>query len=274
MKILNRCAKYSRSATLRIKPESILSPQSLDFMIKYMAGHPVPQPEKFRAKLLTLLSHKPRPASDSAKIAKILSALPSLKKDKELGTAAISKVAELIGLRVIPVLNREIVMRCEDYYKCNVLRCLMLKALAAVMPRKEALKYYAEYAAKRNSLYKFPKLKKVEEKLDLHEVVKTGSLKDGASFIQAITEDGRAVMKITRCRPAEVLLKAVKDPQIVHAVICQPDFAMAKLSNPAFELTREKSLVLGMPYCGHVWHDRRIHKKIAHPSRKFWKGLN
>ncbi len=274
MKIINRCEKYNRTATLRIKPEVILSPQSLDFMLKYMAGHPIPQPEKFRKELLALLSHKPRPASDFAKINKILSALPNLMKDRGLGEASVSKVAELIGLRAIPPLDKEIIMRCEDYYKCNILRCLILKALSSVLSRKEALKYYAEYAAKRNSLYKFPKLKKVVEKLNLHKTVKNGALKDGASFIQAITDDGRAVMKITRCRPAEVLLKAVKDPQIVHAVICQPDFAMAKLSNPAFELTREKSLVLGMPYCGHVWHDRRVHKEIAHPSRNFWKTLN
>ena len=203
----------------------------------------------------------------------VLSALPNLKKDPELGTAAVSKVAELLGLSAIPALNKEIVLRCEDYYKCNMLRCFMLKALTAVMPRKEALKYYGKYADKRNSLYKFPKLKKVEEKLDLHNAAKKGSLKDGVCFVQAVTDDNRAVMKITRCRPAEVLLKAFKDPQLVHAVICQPDFAMAKLSNPAFELTREKSLVLGMPYCGHVWHDRRVHQKIAHPSRKFWQEL-
>jgi hypothetical protein len=274
MKILNRCAKFSRTTTLKINTKYILSPQSLEYMLKYMAAHPIPQPEKFRNKLLALLSHKPRPAGDAAKIAKILSALPNLKKDPELGTAAVSKVAELLGLSVIPALNKDIVMRCEVYYKCNMLRCFMLKALAGVMSRKEALEYYGKYAAKRNSLYKFQKLKKVEEKLDLHNAAKKGSLKDGVSFVQAVTDDGRAVMKITRCRPAEVLLKAFKDPQLVHAVICQPDFAMAKLSNPAFELTREKSLVLGMPYCGHVWHDRRVHKKIAHPPRKFWQELN
>lgn len=274
MKILNRCSRFSKTGTFKINTRYIMSPQSLDSMLRYMAAHPIAKPEKFRNKLLALLSHKPRPAGDAAKITKILSALPNLKKDPELGTAAVSKVAELLGLSAIPALNKDIVMRCEVYYKCNMLRCFMLKALTTVMPRKEALKYYGEYADERSSLYKFPKLKKVEEKLDLHNAVKKGSLKDGISFVQAVTDDGRAVMKITRCRPAEVLLKAFKDPQLVHAVICQPDFAMAKLSNPAFELTREKSLVLGMPYCGHVWHDRRIHKKIAHPGRKFWKELN
>lgn len=274
MKILNRCAKFSRSTTLKVKRDHVLTPQSLDYMLKYMAAHPIAQPEKFRSKLLALLSHKLRPAGDAAKITKILSALPNLKKDPVLGTAAVSKVAELLGLSAIPALNKDITLRCEDYYKCNMLRCFMLKALASVMPRKKALEYYGGYAEKRNSLYKFPKLKKVEEKLDLHNAAKKGSLKDGVCFVQAVTDDGRAVMKITRCRPAEVLLKAFKDPQLVHAVICQPDFAMAKLSNPAFELTRERSLVLGMPYCGHVWHDRRVHKKIAHPGRKFWKELN
>lgn len=274
MKILNRCAKFSRAATLKVKPSYLLSPQSLEYMLKYMGTHPVPRPEKFRSRLLALLSHKPRPAGDAAKIAKLLSALPNLKRDPGLGTAAVSKVAEVIGLRAIPALNKEVVMRCEDYHKCAVLRCLMLKALCSVLPRKEALKYYGKYSDKRHSLYNYPKLKKVEEKLDLHNAVKKGSLKDGACFVQAVTDDGRAVMKITRCRPAEVLLKLVKDPQLVHAAICQHDFALAKLSNPAFELTREKSLALGMPYCGHVWHDRRVHKKIAHPSRKFWKELN
>lgn len=274
MKILNRSAKYDRAAITAIKPQILLNPQSLDFLLKYAGSHPIPHSAKFRKKLLFLLSHKPRPAADAEKIAKILSALPTLKKDPELGIAAISKVAELTGLRAIPALNKEVRIKCEDYYKCRVLQCLMLKALTAVMPRRAAIEYFGKFTIKRSAAFKFPKLKNVIEKLDLHNSVKKDVLKDGATFIQAVTDDGRAVMKINRCRPAQVLLKEVKDPQIVHAVICQPDFAWAKLSNPAFELTREKSLVLGMPYCGHVWHDKRVHKTIKHPARKFWQELN
>ncbi|HAH32742.1 MAG TPA: hypothetical protein DCL44_10560 [Elusimicrobia bacterium] len=274
MKIINRCIKYDRAAIMATTSGFILNPQSLDYLLKHVESHPIPQFTKFRKKLLSLLKHKSRPATDSKKLTRILSALPTLKKDPELGIAAISKLTELLSLHIIPAQNKKIRIKCEDYYKCCVLQCLILKALISVMPRKKAIEYFGKFITKHNSTFKLMKLKYVVEKLNLHVSVKKGPLKNGAVFLQAVTGDGRAVMKITRCRPAEVVLKEVKDPQIVHAVICQPDFAMTKLSNPAFELTREKSLVLGMPYCGHVWHDRRLHKAIKHPSHKFWQELN
>ncbi len=274
MNILNRVSKYDRAARMKVRVESVLRPESLDLFLKYSESHPIPKDRLFREKLLKLLVHKPRPAADSTKIQKILSSLPRLRKDGELGAAAVSKVAETLGLSAIPGLNTEISLLCETYYKARVLQCLMLKALMAVMPRKKALEYFGAFLEQRYKSVKFPKLKNVREKLDLHESVKRGPLKDGAAFLQGVTDDGRAVMKITRCRPAQVLLKLVKDPQIVHAVICQPDFMMAQKSNPDFVLTREKSLVLGMPYCGHVWHDRRVHRSIKHPARKFWQELS
>lgn len=274
MKILNRISKYNRAAHMCVRPEFILTPSSLDSLLKYAKKHPIPKFEIFREKLLALLKHKSRPSVDNASISKVLSSLPNLRKDKELGVAAVSKVAETLGMARIPRLNKEVRLLCETYYKTRTLQCLMLKALMAVMPRKNALRYFEGFQEERYKAFKFQKLKNVQEKLDLHEQVKGGPLKDGAVFLQAVTDDGRAIMKITQCRPAQVLLKAVKDPQIVHAVICQPDFLCARMANPAFELTREKSLVLGMPYCGHVWHDKRVHKGIKHPPRKFWEALN
>ena len=273
MEILNRSSKYSLSASIKVRPDLMLKPQSLDFFLKYSKNHPIPSPKAFRQKFLALLKHKPRPGSDAGKIAKILSQLPNLKKDPELGIAAICRVADAHGLRVIPPVNREMRLNCECYYKSRVLQCLMLKALMSVMPRPKALKYFEVFLNERYKAFKLRKMKSVKQMLDLHEQVKRGPLKDGAVFVQAVTDDGRAVMKITRCRPAQVLLREVKDPQIVHAVICQPDFGWARRHNPAFELTREKSLALGMPYCGHVWHDKRVHKNIKHPPRKFWEEL-
>lgn len=274
MKVINRISKYNRAAHMSVRPDFILTPHSLDFLLKYAKKHPIPKFSIFREKLLGLLQYKPRPKVDSINTSKILSSLPNLRKDQELGIAAISVVAEALGMAKIPKLDKEIRLLCEAYYKTRILQCMMLKALMAVMPRKAALRYFEGFQEARSKTFKFPKLKNVLEKLDLHRQVKGGPLKDGAVFLQAVTDDDRAIMKITRCRPAQVLLKAVKDPQIVHAVICQPDFSWAKMANPAFELTREKSLVLGMSYCGHVWHDKRVHKDIKHPPRKFWEALN
>jgi len=273
MKILNRCSNYDRAAKMRIKAGLMVTPASLDFLLDYSRKHPIPAYDKFRNRLLALLKHKNRLPADAAKIAKIVNSLPHLKKDVELGEAAVSKVAEILGFRSIPDLNKEITMKCEDYYKSRMLQCLMLKALTSVMPRAKAIEYFGGFADKRSSTYKFAKYSKVMQHLNLHEQIKKGPLKNGAVFVQAVTDDGRAVMKITRCRPAQVLLSAVKDAGIVHAVICQPDIAAAKLNNPHFVLTREKSLVLGMPYCGHVWHDKREHKNIVHPPRKFWQEI-
>jgi len=208
------------------------------------------------------------------KMGRVLDSLPELKKDPELGLAAIAKVAETLGMRAIPQLDREVRLPAEAYYKSRLLQCLILKALTSVMPRSKAFEYFEKFTNARNASFSPKKMKTVREKLNLHEYVKKGTLKDGAAFIQGMTDDGRAVMKVTRCRPADVLCREFKDKAIVHAVICQPDFGMAKLMNPAFVLTREKSLVLGMPYCGHVWHDKRIHKTIKHPARKFWEELN
>lgn len=274
MNIINRVSKYDRAARMKVRAGIMLRPESLDVFIKYSKSHPIPKADVFREKLLESLNHKPRPAADEAKIEKILASLPCLKNDRELGFAAVAKVAETLGLASVPGLNTEISLLCETYYKARVLQCLMLKALMTVMPRKKALEYFEGFLEQRYKLIKFPKLKNVREKLDLHKQVKSGPLKDGAVFLQGVTDDERAVMKITRCRPAQVLLGLVKDPQIVHAVICRPDFMWAQKSNPAFVLTREKSLVLGMPYCGHVWHDRRVHSVIKHPSRKFWRELS
>lgn len=274
MKILNRVSKYDRAAHLRVRPDQVLIPQSLDFLLKYTRKHPIPRPLVFRQRLLELLKHKSRPAGDEVSMGKLLSSMPYLRQDPELGLAAIAWLAEALGMRRIPKLDKEIRLLCENYYKARVLQCLTLKALTAVMPRQKALAYFEGFLAERYKSFKLSKLKQVREKLGLHEEVKRGALKDGAVFLQGMTDDGRAVMKITRCRPAEVLLREIKDPQIVHAVICQPDFLWAKLNNPAFELTRQKSLALGMPYCGHVWHDKRVHKVIKHPSRKFWEALN
>lgn len=220
-----------------------------------------------------LLKTKARPLADAAKIGRLLSFLPELKKDPELGAAAIGKVAELMGMRPIPALGREVRLPCEACYRTRLLQCLMLKALCSVMPRRGAFVYFEMFLSARNAAFGLKKMRSVREKLNLHEQVMKGPLTDGAAFVQAMTEDGRAVMKLTRCRPADVLCREFKDREIIRAVTCQPDFGLAKIMNPSFVLTREKSLVLGMPYCGHVWHDRRLHKVIKHPSREFWESM-
>lgn len=275
MEILNRCAKYRRTGYyFKVKPEFLLKPQSLDFLLKYMKSHPVPKKDVFRKKLLGLIKSKARAAADMEKMGRMLGGMRELKKDPELGLAAIAKLAETLGMRAIPQLGREVRMPAEAYYRSRTLQCLVLKALMSVMPRKRAFKYFEAFLNARHAALRPKKMKNVREKLTLHEAVKAGPLENGAAFVQAMTDDGRAVMKVTRCRPADILCREFKDKAIVHAVVCQPDFGMAKILNPAFVLTREKSLVLGMPYCGHVWHDKRVHKTFKHPARKFWEELN
>ncbi|MDD2806425.1 MAG: hypothetical protein PHV33_12800 [Elusimicrobiales bacterium] len=274
MKTLHRHGKYDNNSTFKAKLENVLLPQSLDTLFLYMKKHPIPEYEKFRMKLLSLLKTEPLPAKDIKILEKLLVKAKNLGKDREVGIAAISKLVEVLGLKKIPALNKAVSLKCNDYYRVYLLQCYVIKALASVMPKKAALAYFRKFTEYRYGLWKLPRYENVVQKLDLSEAVKKGPLKDGVVFVDGVTEDGRAALKITKCRPCNILMKEVNDGHIVYEVICHQDYQLTNLCNPNFVLTREKSIALGMPYCGHMWHDKRAHKGIKHPSRKFWQELN
>ena len=116
-----------------------------------------------------------------------------------------------------------------------------------------------------------PPLTMLEEMLTLYERENENT----HNFIPFMIQDGKMGLKITRCMRKEALSSFNKeyDKGFAHIVECYPDFHRTTRMNDKFELTRNKSLMMGNSYCDFCWHDKRFIEKIEHPDKSFWEEI-
>jgi len=150
---------------------------------------------------------------------------------------------------------------------------LVAVTLEDIMPREAALEFYKYYI---DSEYEVKTtrpspLTMLEEILTLYERESDYT----HNFIPFKAKDGVMGMKITRCMKEEALSSFEKeyDREFAYIVECYSDFHRTKRMNENFVLTRDKSLVMGNPYCDLCWHDKRFVENVKHPDKEFWEEI-
>ena len=139
------------------------------------------------------------------------------------------------------------------------------------MPYKEAIKYIKKFADEVAHSKKDPSnyVSNLEELFKRYE----GILKrwQAQSIVAGISDDGKLLYKVNKCRWAEVLEDS--DHELSYAMMCYQDFENTKNQNPNFILTRTKTIMQGNEYCDFCYHDTRKDKEIIHPSEKDFQDL-
>ncbi len=265
-----RVNNYDESALCDLKLSAYLIPGGTDYFMKYAEESVLPDAAGFRKNFLTLLQTPPRSPADMAALEAHIAQTGCLARDRELCLAVLLKMLELIKIPRLPQLDEKFKIHASLVYRGWLfIDAYIIKALETVLPREAALDYYKAFVDWRNLQIPLEPYDKVSFHLFLHKLA-DGPLLHGVNCVEAEMDDSRAVSKITKCLPCEVL-RELNDPQAAYAIICHGDFSLTQKRNPAFRLTREKALTLGMPYCGHVWHDTRVCKDLSHPGRRFWE---
>lgn len=86
-----------------------------------------------------------------------------------------------------------------------------------------------------------------------------------------IEDDKKAIMRVSRCKWAEVMEGLDKD--LAHAMICNTDFKNTTIFNKEFILTRTQTLMQGAEYCDFCYHDKRYDNELTHPPKKVFEEL-
>jgi len=150
---------------------------------------------------------------------------------------------------------------------------LIAITLKDIMPREESLDFYKKYIDSEYEITgnRSSPLTMLEEILTLYERESDKT----HIFTPFKIQDGKMGMKITQCmkeRALQVFNKEL-DREFAYIVECYSDFHRTKRMNERFELTRERSLIMGNTYCDFCWHDKRFVEKIEHPNKEFWDEI-
>jgi len=268
-----RVKNYDETAQCALRLDGYLLPRRMEWFLRFVHENPLPEYDAFRLKLLEILKiQQPRPPEEISVLEKYIEISNCMAQDRELGMAVMLKTLELLKVVKLPPLDSAFDISAYLYYKGWLfIEAYVIQALEAASGRDAALDYYGAYVDWRIKNYKVEPYERVSQHLFAHDI-KDGPLAHGIDCVEAELDDGRAAMKVTRCLPCEVL-RELNDPQAAFAIMCRGDFAITQKRNPAFRLTREKALTLGMSYCGHIWHDTRFCNDLSHPGRRFWEEL-
>jgi len=94
----------------------------------------------------------------------------------------------------------------------------------------------------------------------------------GRIRIVSTVENGMLIERCENCEKVAGLAEAgieFEDPEVFDTLLCSSDFAVTRLFNDAFVMTRHKTIAGGHPYCDNVFHDLRIVNTVEHPDDDF-----
>lgn len=145
-------------------------------------------------------------------------------------------------------------------------------SLIEILPRDRAIEYYKGIISQR--IRDQRDINKFIESLDQFyeqstQFYETYQGHNGTSFR---INEGKMGIKYVKCRWHEIM-KELIDPDFCYAVACYGDFEAVKNENPAFVLTRTRTLMQGDDYCDFCLHDTRIVKEVEHPAEEFWNSI-
>jgi len=150
---------------------------------------------------------------------------------------------------------------------------LIAVSLMDFMPRDEAIEFYKNYI---DYTYESrgitpPTMEFVEEMVELFN----REYKQTHNYTAFKTEEGKIGVKVKKCMIQEALRDFDKnyDKELAYYINCYSDFLTTKRMNKNFNLTRNKTIMIGNSYCDFCWTDKRIVKEIEHPDKAFWVEL-
>jgi hypothetical protein len=147
-------------------------------------------------------------------------------------------------------------------------------ALAEIIGREEAIDLYKKHTDRYIIIHDTPLFEKIEDLETMRnrtiEFLERGTY--GRVRIVSDIEDGRYIVRRENCEKIDTV-PDLEDREFLYAISCHCDFQVLKLYNENFVLTRRCTLAEGAPYCDNVYHDMRIDKTLAHPSKEFIDGM-
>lgn len=265
-------ASYNDSSEMTIEAERFLRPVFLNSFLGYLTdkGQGV---KAFAQQLEKLVGELPDSGIDLSAVDAFLEDCSSLGEYRSLARAVILKRLSLAGMSRCPVRTEKIRLTAKQYLRgVFVVNYFIVKALAEVMGKAEAIALFKEFTDLQTKNYNLPHLEKVSDLLAAKSppgAVFAG----GHDFVEFELNEGQAGCKVTKCKWHEVL-KEFNDADLEYAVICHYDFEAARCHNPDFMLTRGGTLAQGRPYCDFIWHDTRVEKNPVHLPKDFWDNVN
>jgi hypothetical protein len=265
-------ARYSDSTEMTLEAERFLRPGFLDSFLGYLTDGGV-DVKVFSRRLERLLGEVSCAGTDYSAVDVFLRDCPNLGEPRALARAVILKRLELAGMSRCPAPTEKIRLTAKQYLRgVFVVNYFIVKALAEVRGKPEAIALFEEFTDLQTKAYNLPQLEKVSDLLSAKSP--PGEVfAGGHDFVEFELNDGQVGCKVTKCKWHEVL-KEFNDPDLEYAVICHYDFEAARCHNPNFKLTREGTLAQGCSCCDFIWHDTRVEKNPAHPSKDFWDNIN
>lgn len=265
-------ARYNDSSEMTIEAKRFLRPGFLDSFLGFLKDKRL-DVKAFARCLERLSGELSGPQIEHAAVDAYLRDCSNLSEYPELARAVILKRLELAGMSRCPAPTEKIRLTAKQYLRgVFVVNYFIVKALAEVRGKPEAIALFEEFTDLQTKTYNLPQLEKVSDLLSTKSP--PGEVfAGGHDFVEFELNDGQVGCKVTKCKWHEVL-REFNDPDIEYAVICHYDFEAARCHNPSFMLTRKGTLAQCRPYCDFIWHDTRLEKNPAHPSEDFWNNVN
>jgi len=146
----------------------------------------------------------------------------------------------------------------------------MAKSLTSTLSKEEAIQFFQNYIDEKTRALRDPaNFSETLEKFYLDNTF--FETYAGHNLIFFKINNWKAGEKILKCKWHEVM-KELNDPDFSYAVACHYDFEAIKNKNPAFVLTRTRTLMEGRECCDFCYHDTR-NTEVTHPSEDFWTKL-
>ena len=265
-------ARYDDASMMSVEGSRFLRPGFLDSFLGYLDEKHVDK-KPYTKRLQELLGKVDDTGIELATIDGYFGDCVNLSECRTLARAILIKRLNLAGIKRCPAPTETIRLTTRQYLSgVFVINYFILKALAAIMPKSDAIALFEEFMdVQTRTKYQLPHREKVSDLLYANspaEEVFVG----GHDYSEFELDAGQAGCMVTKCKWHEVL-KEFNDPDLEYAVICHYDFEAARCNNSNFVLTREGTLAQGRSCCDFIWHDTRIDKAPVHPKQDFWDKI-
>lgn len=171
--------------------------------------------------------------------------------------------------------NEKIPFSSENFMtSLYVLFYYQLVSLTELLGRGEGIEFFKESVDTYNEIINARYQKDIHENLETMREESTEWMKTnpyGRIRLFSEVKDGRLVCLCRNCEKFTGLqnTELVSDKELFYYVLCYMHIPLAKVWNPDFVLTLEKSLALGDLYCAYVYFDTQVAKEIEQPSGEY-----
>ncbi|NHK32606.1 MAG: hypothetical protein FK730_14730 [Asgard group archaeon] len=171
--------------------------------------------------------------------------------------------------------NEKTAFPSENFMKSLfVLFYLHHETLNELLGRKEGIKFYRESVDKYNYVINAILQKERDKDLEsMREADKEWLPRNPYGRIRLYSEvkDGRLIRICKNCEKFSALknIEIASDKELLYNILCYMHIPLAKVWNPNFVLTIEKSIARGDPYCAYIYNDMREREDTQPPAGKY-----